>query len=111
AYIVWVVAVMTLDRGNFRLWEFVADADPDTASASLRLRVEEGACVCERTVRESEILLLLVEGRSAPWIASHLCIADGTVKVHVRHINEKCGVHSKQELIDFVRKRDEAEEG
>ncbi|WP_449315935.1 LuxR C-terminal-related transcriptional regulator [Rubneribacter sp.] len=111
AYIVLVMAVMTLDRGNFRLWEFVADADPDTESASLRLRVEEVACVCKLTVRESEILLLLVEGRSAPWIASHLCIADGTVKVHVRHIYEKCGVHSKQELIDFVRKRDEAEEG
>ena len=50
------------------------------------------------TRREEEILFLLAEGDSATSIASQLFIAESTVRVHVKHIYAKLGVHSKQEL-------------
>ncbi|MDR0347447.1 MAG: LuxR C-terminal-related transcriptional regulator [Coriobacteriales bacterium] len=52
------------------------------------------------TNRESEILILLAQGRSAPYIQSALTLSEGTVRTHVSHIYSKLGVHSKQELID-----------
>ena len=52
--------------------------------------------------RESEVLLLLAKGRSAPFIADEFTVSLGTVKTHIRHIYEKVGVHSKQELLDLI---------
>lgn len=52
------------------------------------------------TQREQDVLLLLAKGRSVPFIAEELCISKSTVSTHVRHIYEKMGVHSKQELLN-----------
>ena len=52
------------------------------------------------TEREESILDLLIQGRSASYIADTLGISFNTVRTHIRHIYEKLGVHSKQELID-----------
>lgn len=52
--------------------------------------------------RETEVLGYLIEGRSAPFIRDELHISKGTVDTHVRHIYEKTGVSSKQELITLV---------
>ena len=52
------------------------------------------------TQRERDVLLLLAKGRSVPFIAEELCISKSTVSTHVRHIYEKMGVHSKQELLN-----------
>ena len=38
------------------------------------------------TARETEILSLLVRGRTLPYIANELFVTTGTVKTHVRHI-------------------------
>jgi two-component system nitrate/nitrite response regulator NarL len=51
----------------------------------------------ELTPREREILCQLVEGRSNKVIARHLGISDGTVKLHVKAILRKLGVHSRVE--------------
>ncbi|BDE95437.1 hypothetical protein CE91St30_07700 [Raoultibacter timonensis] len=45
---------------------------------------------------------MLGKGRSAPFIADSLFISKGTVKTHTRHIYDKMGVHSKQELLDII---------
>lgn len=55
--------------------------------------------------RESEVLELLAEGRSRPYIMDKLTISDATVKSHTNHVYQKLGVHSKQELIALVRDR------
>jgi LuxR family transcriptional regulator, maltose regulon positive regulatory protein len=47
------------------------------------------------TRRECEVYALLVEGQSNREIATALYISEATVKVHVRHILEKLGVHSR----------------
>jgi two-component system nitrate/nitrite response regulator NarL len=51
----------------------------------------------ELTPRESEILGLLAEGQSNKVIARNLGISDGTVKLHVKAILRKLGVHSRVE--------------
>lgn len=51
----------------------------------------------ELTPRELEILALLAEGQSNKAIARNLGISDGTVKLHVKAILRKLGVHSRVE--------------
>ena len=56
------------------------------------------------TRRESEILLLLAQGRSISVIQEKLVVSKNTVKTHVKNIYNKLDVHSQQELIDLVRR-------
>ncbi len=79
---------------------------PDDAGAgvdALGARVERVAGDAELTPRETEALLLLAQGRSAPFIRDALVISKGTVTTHMKHIYKKLDVHSRQELIDLVR--------
>lgn len=52
--------------------------------------------------REQEVALLYAQGRSKPFIAEELFIAEGTVKDHIKSVYKKTGVHSKQELITLL---------
>ena len=56
----------------------------------------------ELTGRETEVLGYLLQGRSHPFIRDELGISKGTVDTHVRHIYQKCGVSTKQELISLA---------
>ncbi len=58
---------------------------------------QETSPFSELTPRESEILSLLAEGQSNKAIARNLGISDGTVKLHVKAILRKLGVHSRVE--------------
>jgi ATP/maltotriose-dependent transcriptional regulator MalT len=49
------------------------------------------------SAREREVYDLLVQGRTNLEIAKTLFISATTVKVHVRHIYEKLGVHTRAE--------------
>lgn len=57
----------------------------------------EPSPIDELTPRESEILGLLAEGQSNKVIARNLGISDGTVKLHVKAILRKLGIHSRVE--------------
>lgn len=50
--------------------------------------------------REREILGLISKGRDVPYIEQELVLSKSTVKTHIRHIYEKCGVSSRQALLD-----------
>lgn len=63
------------------------------------------------TEREIQILALLAEGRTSPYISKELFIGVNTVNTHKRRIYQKLGVHNKQELIDKVRATAEATYG
>lgn len=54
------------------------------------------------SVRETDVFMLLAQGRSRPYICEALYLSDGTVKTHVSHIYRKFDVHSRQELLDAV---------
>jgi two-component system nitrate/nitrite response regulator NarL len=51
----------------------------------------------ELTPRETEILELMAEGQGNKLIARNLGISDGTVKLHVKAVLRKLGVHSRVE--------------
>jgi len=55
------------------------------------------APLSELTPREMEILSHVAEGQSNKMIARALTITDGTVKLHVKAILRKLGVHSRVE--------------
>lgn len=52
--------------------------------------------------RETDVFMLLAQGRSRPYICEVLYLSDGTVKTHISHIYRKFGVHARQELLDAV---------
>ena len=55
------------------------------------------------TPREFEVLVVLAHGNSLARVQSELVISEGTAITHRRNIYRKLDVHSKQELLDFVR--------
>ena len=83
--------------------------DRDLRSLSVVLEdTDTFECACERIIakfalskRESEILPLALRGRTSERIASEFYITKNTVDTHMRRIYSKCGVSSRQELIDL----------
>ena len=74
-----------------------AFSERETVDVIARLAAE-----AQLTAREHEVLGLLAEGRSAPFIAEYLSIERSTAKTHVARIYAKLGVHTRQELISLV---------
>ena len=63
------------------------------------------ALIAERyglSPRETDVLPLLLEGRTISRIQEALFISAGTVSTHIRHIYQKTGVDNRQELIDLA---------
>jgi two-component system, NarL family, response regulator LiaR len=54
------------------------------------------------TERETEVLRLLVQGRSNKEIAQALQIVEDTVKTHVKHILAKLGVQSRTQAVLYA---------
>lgn len=54
------------------------------------------------TEREAEVMVLLAKGRTRARIQEELYLSGGTVTMHARHIYQKVGVRSKQELLDVI---------
>ncbi len=54
------------------------------------------------TERESEIIVLLLKGRTYKLIAVELYLSENTVKTHLKNAYSKLGVKNKAELINFV---------
>ena len=76
------------------------------ADHALEDRCEALADRCALSDRERQILVLLAQGRSGPFIAEMLQLANGTVKSHIHHIYVKTGVDSRQQLLSLVRGED-----
>jgi two-component system nitrate/nitrite response regulator NarL len=54
------------------------------------------------TPRETEVLELLVEGKSSGFIAKSLCVSPNTVRTHIQNILVKLQVHSRLEAVSFA---------
>lgn len=66
-------------------------------------RKTEAACERYRlSPREREVLATLLKGRDAKYIMDKFYISQSTAKTHIYNIYRKFGVHSRQELLDFV---------
>jgi len=71
----------------------------NAASASLAPCAD--AAAINLTLREKDIVELLVQGRSNKEIADHLCLSSDTIKAHLQHIFRKIGVSSRLEAVVF----------
>lgn len=78
----------------------VSQASP--APTPLEARAADLAAKYHLTPREHEVVLLLAQGRSAPFIGNELGLATNTVRGYVQEAYAKLDVHSKQELIDLL---------
>ncbi len=96
--VVCAYAFLFTDR-DFRALSTAVDA-PDTAAAA-RDAIAEAA---KLSAREREVLALALRGRTNERIAQELFIAKSTADTHLRRIYSKCGVHSRQELLDMAEK-------
>jgi DNA-binding NarL/FixJ family response regulator len=54
------------------------------------------------TPREIEVVRMVAKGSTNKEIASKLCIADGTVKIHLHNIYEKLKINRRAELVRFA---------
>lgn len=69
-------------------------------------RARSMAEACGLSTREREVLALLLEGRSGPFIRESLGLSKSTVDTHIRHIYQKTGAESRQALIDLALRED-----
>lgn len=57
---------------------------------------------CGLTARETDVLVLLGQGRTRTYIAAELGLSPNTVKGYIRNIYQKSGAVDKQDLLDRV---------
>jgi DNA-binding NarL/FixJ family response regulator len=57
------------------------------------------------TQRQSEVMLLLAQGKPNKLICRDLCLSEGTVKVHVSAILKALNVHSRSQVIVELARR------
>ena len=76
-----------------------ADADPIAPIQHVADVITERFGLSQR---ESEVLLLLLQGRTMARIQETLFISAGTVSTHTRHIYQKVGVPNRQALLDLA---------
>lgn len=57
------------------------------------------------SAREIEVLRLLALGLKNRDIGSRLCIAEGTVKIHIHNIYDKLGIEGRLELLLYAREK------
>ena len=62
-------------------------------------RFDRFAARHDLSVREREVLQLVLAGRSNREVAAELCVSESTVKYHVRNVLRKTGSHSRKELL------------
>ena len=53
------------------------------------------ATLSDLTPRETEILQLVLIGRTSKAIATQICVTEKTVEFHLAHIYAKIGVHTR----------------
>ncbi len=80
-------------------------SDPARSVQSFSTACAQLAQEMHLTPREEETLELLGKGRTIGFVAEELGISYNTVKGYAKNVYAKCGVHSRQELIDIIEKR------
>ncbi len=82
--------------------ELALEGEREGSLESLESRVRKIADQHGLTPRETEVFTLWATGHGAKSIEKKLTLSTSTVRTHVRHIYEKCGTHSRAELISMV---------
>ena len=80
-----------------------ARLDTDVIAEAYQAMALKAAAEHELSPREAEVLAHLVQGYGDERIAEELGISYHTVRAHVRNIYRKLDVHSREELLDYIR--------
>ena len=101
-----VVLAMTSHAASDKA-EYDGDESRNRSSLAdpIKSRCIELANAYSLTPREAEVLEYLAHGRPAAYAAEKLYISTDTAKVHIKHMYEKMGIHSRQELLDLVQEQ------
>lgn len=91
-----VSALRDIEKGKNVVAQDLTDALARMVQGETTLEDDDGP-FSTLTPREHEILCLLADGQSNKLIARNLGISDGTVKLHVKAILRKLGIHSRVE--------------
>lgn len=83
----------------------------DRIAASIEERCLEISNEYKLSPRETEVLVLLAQGRTRVYIQDELVLAENTVKTHIAHIYKKLDVGNRQEMLDLVFGKNEEPEG
>lgn len=59
------------------------------------------------TPRETEIAMLIAQGRDSAHIEEKLFLSRSTVQTHRMHVYQKLDIHNRQELLDVIEQADE----
>jgi DNA-binding CsgD family transcriptional regulator len=104
-----MLAYALIGLKDFSFKTTIGEVQPDrevVVPAITVVELEQRAqCLAERhhlTPRETEVLTLLMRGRSINYITDELVVSRNTVKAHVKHIYTKLNVHTHQQIIDLV---------
>lgn len=84
------------------LFHILPNGSDEASNGNAAPRSQELARAYDLSNRELEILALLAKGLDASYIEKTLFISYNTVATHRKHIYRKLGVHSQQELIEFM---------
>lgn len=77
----------------------------EQVSRGKQRRLQQAQSIKERmnlSQREYDVLLEIQRGQSAQKIAEHMNLSVHTVRGHIQSIYNKCGVHSRDELVDLM---------
>lgn len=101
-----IAAVRHVSRGEMALGPATARQMLDHLTDPRSQEIDGDAVLCETlTDREAEVLQLLCQGHSDKEIAQKLYISVRTVGVHLHHIYDKLGVHSRTEAMHLALQR------
>lgn len=98
-----VFFLFSVSFNMFLRMQRIEPSDADIESAKEKpISIENITMKYKLSPREAEVLLLLAQGYSAPFIADKFFISIGTVKTHIKRIYMKCGVSKRDELIKLL---------
>jgi DNA-binding CsgD family transcriptional regulator len=89
-------AAATFERLGARRWADRARAELQATGETLRRR--DPATLDELTPQELQIALQLAAGKTTRETAAAMFLSPKTVEYHLRHVYQKLGIHSREEL-------------
>jgi DNA-binding CsgD family transcriptional regulator len=95
------------DRLGARPWADRARAELAATGETLRRR-DVGASIDDLTPQELQVSLLLTTGRTTRETAAALFLSPKTVEYHLRHVYQRLGIHSREELAQWLGRHGEA---
>lgn len=79
-----------------------AEGEAESPAETLDQRIDALAGTYSLTPRETEVFSLWASGYGSKAIQDKLAVSPSTVKTHLRHIYEKCDVHSRADILELL---------